>query len=87
MFFTNEAITELVDFCIDEFKLHKDELRVKWNWQQQNNIPDGIAEMPLAYLWSRKTKLKVLNMALPQQEYGMFDNALNQAGNYYKNYY
>jgi len=80
-------LEEFVTFCISEYRDNKKELLLKWEWQQENNIPGGIAEMPLAYLWSRSTKLKVLNLAIPQQEYGIFDNAMNQDGNYYDNFY
>ena len=81
-FFSKEALADFVSFCIDEYKNHKDELLLKWHWQQETKTPGGIGEMPLAYLWQLKTHLKVLNLAKPYENYGIYENAANSSGNY-----
>ncbi|MGN0437486.1 MAG: hypothetical protein ACI4F4_03110 [Lachnospiraceae bacterium] len=86
-FFSDKAIEEFVDFCIKEYKYHKEELLKKWEWQKKTNTPGGIGEMPLAYLWTRSTDMKVLNLAKPVLNYGIYENAANTSGNYYPDEY
>lgn len=50
-FFSRDALTDFIDFIIDTYKNNKELLLKKWNYHQRNNIPGGVCEMSLAYLW------------------------------------
>lgn len=76
-FFSIEALSDFIDFCIKEYKDNKEELLKKWEWHKKTKTPGGVGEMPLAYLWGRCTNKKIINLANTTGEYGLYENALN----------
>lgn len=84
-FFSREALSDFIDFIILTYKENKKLLLQKWNYHKQNNIPGGVCEMSLAYLWQNvNTKYRILNTT---QEFdsGMFDFNVGSSENYEKN--
>ena len=88
-FFTAEALTDMLNFFIDEFKNNKEELSLKWEKHKRENLPGGICEMSLAYLWAYKTKYRVENIAKLQgnEEKWCINNSLMRTQGYYKDEY
>lgn len=50
-YWTKESICSFTDFCINIYKKNKPLLLKKWKFHQKNNLPGGICEMTLLYLW------------------------------------
>lgn len=88
-FYTAEALTDMLNFFIDEFKNNKAELMVKWEKHLREKLPGGICEMSLAYLWTYRTKFRVENIAKLQgaEEKWCINNSLLRTQGYYENEY
>jgi hypothetical protein len=61
-YWTIEGITSFTDFCIETYSKNLSVLKEKYAWHVKNNIPGGVCEMTLLYLWA-KGKTDVFNTA------------------------
>ena len=54
-FWKRETINRFCDFILDLYSTSKiEKLKQKWNYHQQNNIPGGICDMTLLYLFTKE---------------------------------
>ncbi len=80
-YWTKEGISSFCDFVISTYKNNMALLAEKWDYQKKNNLPGGICDMTLLYLWSRQYDgTKILN-TIEQFEIGqnkvVIDNNIN----------
>lgn len=62
-YWTKNSICEFVDFCIYTYKDNKHLLLRKWNYHKKNNLPGGVCEMSLLYLWlNNSPNIRYLNL-------------------------
>ena len=85
-YWTIEALSSFLDYCIDTYSNHKDLLQKKWSFHQKYKYPGGVCEMSLAYLWVNATaNLRVLNLANPKSNIMLFNGDVNGRENYKRN--
>ncbi len=86
-YWTLEGLEDFTNFCIEAYsnKSILDKLKTKYQWHNDNDMPGGISEMTLLYLWS-KAKSKVDNFTRVINDM-TFDHNINSSGNYLKNEY
>lgn len=61
-YWTKKGIASFCSFVIVAYKDKNALLTEKWNYHQKNNLPGGICDMTLLYLWSKQEKeIKILN--------------------------
>lgn len=72
-YFTRDALCNFLDYCIDMYSNHLDELNVKWEAHQKYNLYGGVAEMSLLYLWTKTLPAdRVCNLTIVYQD-SVFD--------------
>ncbi len=85
-YWTKEGIASFCDFVISTYKNNRALLIEKWNYQQVHNLPGGICDMTLLYLWSKQCgETKITNtMKEFTVESGMavIDNNINSTESY-----
>ncbi len=52
-YFTRDALSNFLDYCIDMYAHHLNELNVKWEAHQKYHLYGGVGEMSLLYLWAK----------------------------------
>jgi hypothetical protein len=52
-YWTRSSIRSFTQFCLITYSQHQEELQQKYNYHQKHNIPGGICDMTLLYLWQR----------------------------------
>ena len=66
-FWTIDALDDFLDFLQDSYENHLDRLRVKYDYHVAHNIPGGVTEMSLLYLWVQdRPELRFYNMSIPE---------------------
>lgn len=83
-YFKLEALSDFLDYCIDIFENHmEDVLRPKWDAHQKYGIPGGICEMTLFYLWQKqRPKGTILNLLVPDKDGFVFSGPISGEENY-----
>lgn len=76
-FWTQKSLLDFIGFCISMYKENIHVLKRKWNWNRENNIPGGICDMSLLYLYIQQTHFRVLNLSLLQD--GAWDDSLSSS--------
>ncbi len=81
-YFTREALTNFLDYCIDLFENHIDVLMPKWEAHQQYNIYGGCGEMAVFYLWQLQWKKEhgdgsILNLLAPDADGYVFSGPIS----------
>lgn len=62
-YFTLKALSDFTDFCIDQYKDIRGMIKEKWEAHQKYNLPGGVTEMSLLYLWIKSNpELRVYNL-------------------------
>lgn len=84
-YWTLEGITSFTDFCIETYSTNLSVLQEKYEWHIKNNIPGGVCEMTLLYLWA-KERTDVLNTAHVYNGITI-DNWITSSGNFDLNEY
>lgn len=87
-YWTLEGISSFTDFCIDSFANRNnvlEKLKAKYRWHRENNIPGGVCEMTLLYLWSLNNA-RVHNLAKVFHD-TVADWGVGYSSNYYENEY
>jgi len=54
-------LCEFIEYLIDTYKNNIGPLEEKWKYHLENNVPGGVCEMTLLYLWYKTTDKKVVN--------------------------
>lgn len=81
-YWTLEALDSFLGYCHDAYANHLDYLKTKLDYHITHNIPGGVTEMSLIYLWVRDTPgLRFYNMAIPENGCA-FNNSVWDARNY-----
>lgn len=84
-YFTKEALSNFLDYCIDMYTNHSDILNQKWEAHQKYNLYGGVGEMSLLYLWTKTLpKDRVLNLAKVYKD-SVFDANMCISSNYLEN--
>ena len=66
-YWTIDVLDDFLDFLQDSYENHLDRLRVKYNYHVVHNIPGGVTEMSLLYLWVQdRPKMHFYNMSIPK---------------------
>lgn len=61
-YWTKKGIASFCSFVIAAYKDKNALLTEKWNYHKKNNLPGGICDMTLLYLWSKQEKeIRILN--------------------------
>jgi hypothetical protein len=60
-FWTSSAVQSFTDFCLEVYGDRKELLHQKYSYHQVMNLPGGICDMTLLYLWA-KTRNTVFNL-------------------------
>lgn len=67
-YFKRDALAAFLDYCIETYADHADEIRKKWEFHQNYHLPGGVGEMTLLYRWTRTLpEDKVLNLLIPYE--------------------
>lgn len=84
-----KSVASFLNYCIDTYENHLDMLQEKWNYHVDNQIPGGICDMTLQYLWYKNEEIcKKLNLVDTEENpQGVMDFNVNLATNCYKNEY
>ena len=86
-YFKLSALSDFLDYCIDIFENHMDDVLLpKWEIHQKYNVPGGICEMTLFYLWqkdrSEKKEKVILNLLKPDRDGCVFSGPISGEENY-----
>ncbi|MEQ9358331.1 hypothetical protein [Coleofasciculus chthonoplastes] len=84
-YWTFEGITSFTDFCLETYSKNSRLLQEKYNWHIKNNIPGGVCEMTLLYLWA-KERTDVFNTAQVYDEMTL-DHSISISENFSLNEY
>jgi hypothetical protein len=82
-----EALELFCKFILKIYSSDNAKINLKWKWHQQNNIPGGINDMTLLYLFQLESKLKIGNFLPVIDNTFCFDLAINSSTNMYENEY
>jgi len=80
-FWTTEALLKFSNFILERYskeKIHV--LREKWNYHQQNQVPGGVCDMTLLYLFSKTIHFQSLSKVIDGY---VFDQNYLDSENYY----
>lgn len=84
-YWTLDALDDFLTFLQDSYENHLDRLRVKYDYHVAHNIPGGVTEMSLIYLWVQdRSKMRFYNMSVPEDGKS-FNNTVWFAVNYSDN--
>ncbi|MCM1236228.1 MAG: hypothetical protein NC489_39615 [Ruminococcus flavefaciens] len=90
-YWTKEGIASFCNFIIYIYKNKKTLLAEKWNYQKDHNLPGGICDMTLLYLWSKQqgeaTVLNTMKEFYNGSNMVVIDNNINSVENYTDNKY
>lgn len=90
-YWTKEGIASFCDFVIDSYKNKNTLLDEKWNYQKTHNLPGGICDMTLLYLWSEQYDEKEILNTTKEFYIGssavVIDNNINLSENYTRDEY
>lgn len=59
------ALQDFTSFCIDTYKNNLELLEKKWGIHKEKNLPGGVCEMTLIYLWQKDNKEYVICNTAP----------------------
>lgn len=66
-YWTLAALSDFLSFLQDSYEHHLDRLRVKYDYHVSHNIPGGVTEMSLLYLWvTDRPRMRFYNMSIPK---------------------
>lgn len=66
-YWTLSALDDFLAFLQDSYENHLDRLRVKYDYHVAHNIPGGVTEMSLLYLWVQdRPEMRFYNMSVPR---------------------
>ncbi|MGN1167779.1 MAG: hypothetical protein ACI4S2_15280 [Lachnospiraceae bacterium] len=80
-YWTKQAVTGFIDFCMDMYTNKISCLKEKYDYQKTHDLPGGVCEMSLLYLWYLQNTEKVLNTTRPM-EGKVIDFNINLSENY-----
>lgn len=81
-YWTLSALDDFLDFLQDSYENHPDRLKVKYDYHVAHNIPGGVTEMSLLYLWVMdRPQMRFYNMSVPRNGFA-FNNTLWSDVNY-----
>lgn len=84
-----KSVASFLEYCIDIYENHLELLEEKWNYHKENQVPGGICDMTLQYLWYKNdnTCRKVNLVDRENGLAGVMDFNVNLATNCYKEEY
>lgn len=84
-----KSVASFLEYCIDIYENHLGLLEEKWNYHKENQVPGGICDMTLQYLWYKNdTSCKKVNLVDRENGLsGVMDFNVNLATNCYRNEY
>ena len=84
-----KSVTSFLNYCIDVYENHIEMLEEKWDYHKNNQVPGGICDMTLQYLWYQNNQsCKKINLVDRENEMsGVMDFNVNLATNCYKGEY
>lgn len=66
-YWTLDALDDFLNFLQDSYENHLDRLKVKYDYHVAHNIPGGVTEMSLLYLWvTDRPDMRFYNMSIPE---------------------
>lgn len=66
-YWTLSALDDFLAFLQDSYENHLDRLRVKYDYHVAHDIPGGVTEMSLLYLWVQdRPRMRFYNMSIPK---------------------
>ena len=80
-------IDDLDRFCEFALKIYREKVSVleeKWNYHKEHNLPGGICDMTLFYLFCQENKIDSL---LSMKDGSFFDDNINVGHNFFQNEY
>lgn len=81
-YWTLGALDDFLDFLQDSYENHLDRLKVKYDYHVAHDIPGGVTEMSLLYLWVMdRPRMRFYNMSVPEDGYA-FNNTIWSDVNY-----
>lgn len=82
-YWTLDTLTDFLNFCIDKYSNCKEQLQQKWGYHQLKNLPGGVCEMSLIFLWVRsRPELKYLNLINPPKGLPLYNNNIMDSEEY-----
>ena len=85
-FWKLETLEKFILYCIDVYENNIDVLEEKYKYHELNNIPGGICDMTLLYLFIKNNEFKFLNTAINSNG-SVFDHKLSTTENYVNDEY
>lgn len=83
---SKQFLSAFCAFIIERYRDHFSILQNKIDFHIQNNIPGGICDMTLFYLYSLKEKEHIFNLLVPFKNM-VFDNKIDSSSNYSEDEY
>lgn len=84
-----KSLDSFLNYCIDIYENHLELLEEKWKYHEENQVPGGICDMTLQYLWFKNDRSRA-KINLVDRENGMngvMDFNVNLATNCYRQEY
>lgn len=83
-FWTLESITKMCEFIFSSYSdpLKLSRLQEKANWHVQNNVPGGVCDMTVFYLFTLENDVSPINKLI---EGTVFDQNVNDSENFFRN--
>lgn len=85
-FWTIEAMEDFLQYCIWIYNNAPERLSEKWHFHQQQQVPGGICDMTLFWLWKADTDYKISNNTCVQNG-TVYDQNIGSPDNFHQEEY
>jgi hypothetical protein len=86
-YWTINALENFCEFILQTYRNNFEVFAPKWNWHLQNNIPGGINDMTLIYLFQRTQNIRSGSFLQIFENCFSFDNSMKSSTNEQQNEY